>query len=422
MKNVVALVLAGGRMGNYGVLTLNRAKAALTYAGKYRIIDCALSNLCHSGIGNAGLIIQYLPSSLIEHVGGGQSWDFHGYGRMLRIMPPFVGLENTEWYKGTADALYQNLNFVYDTDPAQVVVLSGEHVYQLDFRPVIESHRERNADITMVTKDMPPERCTGRFGYVVTGDDSKVLRFVEKPDAPLCNTVSTGIYVFDTDCFLQLVCDNAKARRHNLAKDVIERHALGLDCYAYPMPGFWEYLEDVTEYFEAHMRLVKGSDFEMIRHWGIMTNLDYRGVGSTSAAHYGRDARVSDSLVSVGCRIDGTVENSVLSPGVVVSRGAVVRDSILMHGCIVAEGAAIERVVSDKDARYRPGCRVGLDASDGPVTDAEASPDPTLTLVGKGCVICEGTCVPRGIQLRPGTVMKPGRSLTPEEARLKLRP
>src|SRR5262245_44601373 len=174
MRDVMALVLAGGKMGDYGVLTQNRAKGALTFAGTYRIIDFALSNLVNAQISQIGIIIQYLPASLIEHVGVGQPWDLNGYGRMLKIMPPFVGMEKTIWYKGTADAIFQNLNFVRDAKPEHVVMLSGEHIYHLDYQAVLQSHRDRNADITIVTKELPAERLNRRFGYVVSDDSGRI--------------------------------------------------------------------------------------------------------------------------------------------------------------------------------------------------------------------------------------------------------
>ncbi|MCX7964419.1 MAG: sugar phosphate nucleotidyltransferase [Candidatus Sumerlaea chitinivorans] len=391
-RKIIALVLAGGKTGQYGVLTRNRAKGALTFAGHYRIIDFTLSNLKHSRIENIGLVIQYLPASLIEHVGVGQHWDLNGYGRCLKIMPPFVGVEKTEWYKGTADALYQNWNFVQDLNPELIVVLSGEHVYHLNFCEAIAFHRDNNADVTMITCELRPQQCRTRFGYVLVGDNMRVERFCEKPAVPPCTTASTGMYVFRREVLEELLAKNAQEEKHNLAKDVLEPIVHELNSFAYPMRGPWEYMENVADYFDTHMRFLRQDGFEMLRQWGIITNLEFRDVGVAPAARIGTHANVSESLVCSKCFIEGTVENSILSPGVQVQRGAVVRNSILMHDCVVEEGAVLEHVISDRDAVFGKQCRVGS-------AEAPAHPDPAmgrLTLVGKAARIEAGAVVEQG--------------------------
>lgn len=401
-KDVIALVLAGGKMGNYGVLTQNRAKAALPFAANYRIIDFALTNLRQSRVERIGLIIQYLPASLIEHVGVGHPWDLDIYGRSLKIMPPFVGIDRIAWYKGTADALYQNLNFVYDLNPAHVIVLSAEHVYHLDFQPVIAAHRERNAQITMVTKDLPPEKCNTRFGYVTLGDGQRVIHYHEKPQDPPGNTVSVGIYVFETQVFLDLLSENAKGENHNLAKDILEPNAGKLRTYTYPMEGLWEYMEDVAEYYDTQLRMLQDNGFEMLRNWGVVTNLEYRGMGFAPAALCARNAEVSDIFAGVSCSIDGKVTNSILSPGVVIEQDAVVQNCILMHNCHVGRGAVLQSVVSDKDVRFEAKCRVGIDESGISIPSGLVSMNGPLTLTGKGACIGSQVSIPKGAQVRLG--------------------
>jgi glucose-1-phosphate adenylyltransferase len=398
MKDVLALLLAGGKIGKYGVLTQNRAKAALPFAGNYRIVDFALTSLKKSRIEQIGLVIQYLPSSLIEHVGVGQPWDLHGYGRTLHLMPPFVGIEEIAWYKGTADALYQNLSFVYQCNPSEVLVLSGEHVYHVDFQPIIASHRDRDADITFVTKELPAAKCTRRFGYVETNEDGRVTRFSEKPESAPTRSVSTGMYIFSTKVFLELLYENAHSEGHNLAKDVLEVHAPRLNSYEFALRDYWEYLESVVDYHHAQLQFMREDQLEMLRSWGVLTNLEYRGVGFAPSAVYGRTASVSNAMVCPSCRVDGTVENSILSPGVVVSAGAVVRNSVVMHDCTIGEGAILDTVISDKDVSFLSGARVGGETGAGLV---ESSVAP-LTLVGKGAIIGKGLHIPRGSQVRPG--------------------
>jgi len=400
MKGVIALVLAGGRMGQYGVLTQNRAKGALTFGATYRIVDFALSSLRRSRIEQIGLIIQYLPSSLIEHVGVGQPWDLNGYGRALKIMPPFVGMDRTDWYKGTADAVRQNWNFVEDMAAEHVVVLSGEHVFSMNFAELLDSHRDHRADLTMVVKEMPPERCTRRFGYVETGDGGRVESFMEKPETPPSNLASTGTYVFRREVLEELLRGSADSPNQNLARDLLAGSVAGMKAYAHPMADSWEYLENVDDYYGVQMRMLLEDNFEKLRHWGVLTNLDFRGAGFAPAAHFGASADVTETIAGAGCRIDGSVERSILSPGVVVEKGAVVRDSILMHDCVVRGGATVENTVSDRDAEFCGGCHLGM--PDG----TEGVPSAELVLVGKGARLGADARVPRGRQVSPRTLLE----------------
>jgi len=404
MRDVMALVLAGGRMSDYGVLTQNRAKGALTFAGSYRVIDFALSNLVNADINQIGIIIQYLPASLIEHVGVGQPWDLNGYGRMLKIMPPFVGMEKTIWYKGTADAIYQNLNFVDDSKSQDVIILSGEHVYHLDYRAVLESHRTRNADVTIVSKELPEARLNARFGYIVPDESGRVRSYHEKPLTPPSGIVSTGIYVFKSDILTKELQFNSRESDHNLAKDILERRAGQLNCYEFRTQDHWEYLETVEDYFDAQFRLMGDGYFEPLRRWNIMTNLDFRGAGFAPPPYIGGQAVVENSMVSPGCRIEGQVINSILSPGVHVHAGAVVRDSILMHDCIVQGGALLVRVISDRDAVFGADCVIGDNTAE---TKSSVDPQfrPPLTLIGKGVQIAGGVRIPSGAEIRPGRVV-----------------
>ncbi|MGB9690943.1 MAG: glucose-1-phosphate adenylyltransferase family protein [Candidatus Sumerlaeaceae bacterium] len=392
MKKVVALVLAGGKTGLYGVLTRNRAKGALTFASHYRIIDFTLSNLKNSGIEQIGLVIQYLPASLIEHVGVGLPWDLYGYGRCLKIMPPFVGVETTAWYKGTADALWQNWNFIEDCNPEHIVVLSGEHVYHLDFRPVLNFHCDMRADVTMITCDLLAEQRRSRFGYVFVGENSRIERFIEKPDVPPDTCTSTGMYVFRREVLEELLRENARDTNHNLAKHVLEPRVHTLNSYAYCMPGTWDYMENVIDYFDTQMRMLHADRFAELQSWGILTNLEFRDVGVAPATRITSAANVVHSFLGPKCLIEGTVENSIVSPGVQVERGATVRHCILMHDCIVGEGAQLEYVISDRDAVFGARCRVGESTLPQP-------PDPArgpLTLIGKAARIEPGAVVPQG--------------------------
>ncbi len=401
MKNVVALVLAGGITGDYGVLTQNRAKGALTVAGNYRVIDFALSNLVNSEVHNIGLIIQYLPGSLIEHVGSGQPWDLDNYGKTLKIMPPFVGVEHTAWYKGTADAIRKNLNFVREQKAEHVIILSGEHVFHMDFRPAVNAHVERNADLTVVTRQLPSDQQRQRYGYVLVDDDGRITEYQEKPATPPSDIAATGIYIFKTSALIELLDRCPAEHEQNLAKDVIEPYAGAVRSFEYRLNDCWEYLENVRDYYNAHYRLMAQGSFEKFRQWNLLTNLKFRHVGHAPAASFGKGCRVESSMISPRCDIQGIVENSILSPGVTVAKGALVSNSILLHDCHIGEGAILEHVVADRDAIIGPGAVIGkLDGSPEIFAD-----DYPLTLIGKGAHIGDGVVITPGRQVCPGQML-----------------
>ena len=402
MNNTVALVLAGGKIDGYGVLTLTRAKAALPFGGLYRIIDFALSNLSNSGIERIGIITQYLPASLIEHVGAGYAWDLHGYGRTVKIMPPFMGVGKTEWYKGTADAVLHNLNFVYDLNPDNVLILSGEHVYQMNYQDVIRFHLEHDADATLVGVHLPDERLSLRFGYIKADADHRVTFFKEKPAEFLSNFVSAGICVFKKTALIEkLLEDSNRPTTHNLAADIIQPMVSEGRVYAYTFTGFWDYLEHIGAYYEANTLMCHSDSQIQPGQWGILTNPEDRNLGFRPSSHITSSATVSESAISPGCSIAGTVIRSVLSPGVQVEKGAVVEDSIIMHDTRVSRGAHLCRVISDKDAIFEPDCVVG--GKEGyPEGNSELPQNRAgLVVVGKGAVIARKTKIEPGCQVYP---------------------
>ena len=382
MRRVVALVLAGGRIQGYGVLTLNRAKAALPFAGFFRIVDFPLSSLSRSGVGRVGLICQYLPASLIEHVGSGEAWGLNGFGCEVRLMPPFVGVGKVEWFRGTADAIYQNLNFIQDWNPSYVIVCSGEHVYSLDFADIVAFHESAGADLTIVEKAVAPDRMSRRFGYVLTDQEGRVVRFEEKPQTPPSDRISIGVYVFNKDALVrQLERLTQGEKCFNLSRDILPAMVGTHRVVSYPLRGYWNYLETIEDYYHASLSLLEPNPQIDLAGWEVLTNLNDRGLGRRPSAGIGPKADVRNSLISPGCRIEGAVENSVLSPGVVVERGAVVRHSILMHDARVERDARLNQVICDKDVVFESGSSVGPDPA-GAVRDSLH-----LTLIGKGFVV-----------------------------------
>jgi glucose-1-phosphate adenylyltransferase len=407
MNDIVALVLAGGRIGGYGVLTLNRAKAALPFAGHYRIIDFALTNLSDSGIHKIGIIIQYLPASLIEHVGAGHAWDLYGYGNLVKIMPPFVGVGTTAWYKGTTDAVYRNLNLVIDMNPDHTLILGGEHVYRMDFSDLLRFHEEKDADLTIVAKHLSPEQLSTRFGYLRTDDSSRVTLFKEKPSEPIGDFASLGIYLFKKDVLLSKLTDAIKHNpSYNLPTDIIEGMISSSRVFAFQFDGYWDYLETVQQYYNAQRLLLHPDSPIDLGAWVIKTNLEDRGLGFRTPTYLGRQSCIEDSLISPGCTIEGSVRRSILSPGVTVAPGAVVEDSILMHDCTVADGAHLKFVICDKDVIFEKGVSVGHN-EDCACTNPELPPGTfPLTLIGKGVIVGEGIHVGAKSQIAPGTDLR----------------
>ena len=421
MSKTVALVLAGGNVGGYGVLTRNRTKAALPFAGHYRIIDFVLSNLSNSGITSIGVITQYLPASLIEHVGGGDAWDLHGSGRMIKIMPPFVGVGQTTWFRGTSDALYRNLNFVYDIDPENVIILSGEHIYHMDYQKAIEFHLSHDARLTIVGKRLPQERLSHRFGFLQKDENDRVLFFKEKPKEYVSDFVSMGIYIFKKEFLIRELSEKVESGiTQNLVFDIVEPLSASPGVYAYEYKGFWEYLENYNDYYSTNMLLLeKDSPIKPVE-WEIVTNLEDRDLGIRHPVLIGRSAHIQDSLISPGCKIEGNVVRSVLSPGVSVEEGASVEDSIIMHDCIIKHGVHLSRVIADKDVVCEKNCTVG-----GGMQHCYRNPELPesslgLSIIGKGVIVGENIKIESCSQIYPnkdlrsyaGTHFAPGVNIT----------
>jgi glucose-1-phosphate adenylyltransferase len=404
MTKIAALVLAGGNVEGYGILTRNRTKAALPFAGHYRIIDFALSNLSNSGITHVGVITQYLPASLIEHIAGGEAWDLHGSDRMIKIMPPFVGIGHTIWFQGTSDAVYRNLNFVHDLNPDDVIILSGEHIYHMDYNEPLKFHHEKDADLTIVGQRLPAERLSLRFGFIEADKDNRVTMFKEKPPELLSNFISIGIYIFKKDALLNEFNRRLQEARftQNFVIDVVEPITKSLNVFAYESGGFWEYLENVNKYYQITMQMTGKDNPINLVDWEIVTNPEDRRLGTRNPVFMGRGANIEDSLISPGCRIEGTVIRSVLSPGVIVEEGATVMDSIIMHDSIIRKESCIQKVISDKNVTIEQNCSIGgemrKDKNNPELPDSPLG----LTILGKGAIIGEDIKIGGLSQVYPG--------------------
>jgi glucose-1-phosphate adenylyltransferase len=394
---VRAVVLAGGEGSRLGVLTVKRTKPAVPFGGKYRIIDFALSNCVNSHIFDVMILAQYRPHSLIEHIGDGGPWDLdRSFTGGIKLYPPYTGRRSTEWYRGTADAVWQNLSFVESTRPDLVLVLSGDHIYAMDYDPLIAFHMDHEADATLATIRVAPEEAS-RFGILATDDHFRVVTFEEKPGRPKGTLANMGVYLFNVD-FLDRVLRADSLReesQHDFGRDILPGMvADGARLFAFPYTGYWVDVGTIDSYWKAHMDLLATPPSIDMRNrsWVIHTRSEER-----PPVLIRDSARIVDSLLADGTVIgkDAVIERSVLSPGVRVGEGAVVRDSVIMTDTQVGQGAVVERAVIDKRAQIGVGSRVGerLDDPAGSiVTVGKSSAIPLGAVIGAGAVI--GTEVP----------------------------
>src|SRR5918912_4141267 len=357
MRNVVAVIMAGGQGERLSVLASKRAKPAVPFAGKYRIIDFTLSNCVNSGIYNVAVLTQYRPHSLNDHIGGGRPWDLDRARGGVRILQPFLGRKDSDWYRGTADAVRQNLPFLADWKPDLVLVLSGDHIYKMNYMRMIEFHEDHRADATVAVMQVPMAEAT-RFGTMVTDHDNQVVRFEEKPEVPTSSLISMGIYVFEYDLLLRRLEEDAEdpTSSHDFGRNVVPRMVDVDRVYAYPFKSYWMDVGTIGSYWEANMGLLdEPPAFDLYdQEWVIHTRSEER-----PPARILQHANVRRSLVSHGCCIVGDVQHSVLSPGVYVAEGAVVRDSIIMMDCVIGQDAVLDQVILDKEVVVGTGCQIG---------------------------------------------------------------
>jgi glucose-1-phosphate adenylyltransferase len=376
--------MAGGRGTRLSILSQKRVKPAVPFAGKYRIIDFVLSNCVNSAIFHVGILTQYRPHSLNDHIRAGRPWDLDRElsGGVTLLQPYQRAGGKLDWYSGTADAVYQNLNYLLRHKTETVLVLSGDHIYKMDYNPILRYHQEKEADVTICAIAVPAEEAS-RFGILVTDDEERVCEFQEKPLEPRGTLASMGIYVFDSHVLAQRLAKDAHNPNssHDFGKDVLPHMLEGGDrLYAYPFEGYWMDVGTVQAYWEANMDLllVEPPLNLLDREWVVHTRSEER-----PPVNIRTGAAVSHSLITDGCVIEGRVEYSVLSPGVRVHPGAVVRDSIVLTDSEIAPGAVVDRAILDKNVRVGEGAHVGFGMD---YTPNRLKPDTLntgLTLVGK---------------------------------------
>ena len=379
------MLLAGGQGSRLYLLTERLAKPAVPFGGKYRIIDFPISNCINSGIDTVGVLTQYQPLALNEYIGNGQPWDLDRVYGGVMMLPPYQGLKRADWYKGTANAIYQNMQFIEKYDPEYVLILSGDHIYRMDYAKMIKEHKRNKADCTIAVIDVPLAEAS-RFGIMSAREDMSIYDFEEKPKAPKSTMASMGVYVFSKEkLFSYLIADeNDENSDKDFGKNVIPAMLkAGERMFAYRFEGYWKDVGTVSSLWEANMDLL-GNNPQLDLNdgsWKIYSR------SNAYPPHYvGESAVIKNSQITEGCEIYGTVINSVIGGGVTVARGATVKDSVLFDNITVSEGASVYYSMVDSGTVVGKNATVGKDKDNG----------GKLTLVGSGLNIADGISVPDG--------------------------
>ena len=388
--SVLAMVLAGGRVDELSVLTFFRPKAAVPFGGLYRVIDFPISNLMHSGIWLVGVLSQYRPYSLMNHLDYGIPWDMVGRRRGIYILPPFHGYEASDWYRGTADAVYQNLEFIKRWSPKTVLILSGDHIYHMDYRPFLEFHEENKADVTVAFTPVPLNTAH-RFGQGVIDFQypfgGPLKDYQEKVSPPISDLASLTIYAFRPEVLEEVLKANAKEESHEFGRDILPKMLGTYRLFGFVHKGYWGYTRTIEEYWQTHMDLLGPNPKIDLSRWQICTNLSHRGIRDRKPTVLGPEAMICDSLFYNGSLIEGKVIRSVLFPGVKIEKGALVKDSILLHDTIIKQGAKLERTICDTEVVIQP--------------EAEIGGEEGITVIGRR------TEVPGGIKIGPSVTVYP---------------
>lgn len=413
MHNVMAVILAGGRGDRLSILAAERAKPAVPFGGKYRLIDFTLSNCVNSGIRKVAVLAQYLPRSLAQHLGDGRAWglDFPGGGG-FSLLQPYMTRTSQEWYEGTADAVYQNLRFIENQRVKQVVILGGDHVYTMRYDLMLAAHRHHAADITVGVIEVPLQDAS-RFGVLTLQNNGMVTAFEEKPVKPQSNTVSMGIYVFNRDVLMRLLEEDAAISdsKHDFGRDIIPSCLGRLKVFGYRFRGYWRDVGTVESYWQANMDLV--TDLPPLNLYDMENEL--RTAFSTEPpVKFGPNATVRRSIVCNGAIINGTVWNSVISPGAYIEEGATVSDSIVFHHTHIGKGAFINRAIIDKQVWIGHAAKVG---NGDDYTPNKLEPhvfNTGITVVGKGARISSHMTIGRNAKI--GCWVKESRFPSPSIA------
>jgi len=385
-KETVAMLLAGGQGSRLGALTTKMAKPAVPFGGKYRIIDFALSNCTNSDIDTIGVLTQYQPLELNSYIGSGQPWDLDRITGGVYVLPPYMSAKAGEWYKGTANAIYQNIAFVEQFEPEYVIILSGDHIYKMDYSSMIEFHKKKKADATIAVQEVPWEEAS-RFGLMITDDENKIVDFEEKPSEPRSNKASMGVYVFSWDVLKKYLIDDERNpdSSNDFGKNIIPAMLKsGKSMYAYTFNDYWKDVGTVESLWKANMDLLnEDSSLNLYdADWHIYSR------NPVMPPHYAANgADISESMVTEGCIVEGKVENSILFAGVVVSQDADIDNSVIMPNTIIGNNSKVNYSIVSENVII--GCDVIF----------EGGSPSNISVIGPEAVIPDGTVIPEGSRL-----------------------
>jgi len=380
---MIAMLLAGGQGSRLGVLTSNVAKPAVAFGGKYKIIDFPLSNCINSGVDTVGVLTQYQPLRLNAHIGIGIPWDLDRNIGGVTVLPPYEKSENTDWYTGTANAIFQNLNYMESYNPDYVLILSGDHIYKMDYEVMLEYHKSNGADVTLAVMPVPMEEAS-RFGVVITDDDKRITEFQEKPEKPKSNLASMGIYIFSWPVLREALIRLKDQQNCDFGKHVIPYcHEKGDRIFAYEYNGYWKDVGTLHSYWEANMELIDiVPEFNLYEEfWKIYTKSDV-----LPPQYIADTARIDRSIVGEGCEIAGEVCNSVISANVTIEDGAEVHDSIIMQNTVVKAGTKIYKSIIAENVEIGKNCKIGV----GAYAESKLSSkiyDCELAIIGENTII-----------------------------------
>ncbi|GKX68094.1 glucose-1-phosphate adenylyltransferase [Inconstantimicrobium mannanitabidum] len=376
-KEIVAMILAGGQGSRLGVLTKKVAKPAVPFGGKYRIIDFALSNCANSGIYTVGVLTQYKPLELNSHIGIGSPWDLDRRDGGVFVLPPYLEEKGGNWYKGTANAIYQNISFVDNFDPEYVLVLSGDHIYKMDYEIMLDFHKAKGADATVAVIDVPLKEAS-RFGILNTNEDGSIYEFEEKPKEPKSTNASMGIYIFNWKVLKKFLKEDENDRNssNDFGKNIIPNMLNdGRKIFAYEFKGYWKDVGTIESLWEANMDLLK--DDNMLNLYDDDGRI-YSVNPVRPAQYIGANADVRSSLIVEGCIIHGEVKNSVLFPGVTVGKNSIIKDSVIMPNTKIGENVVISKSIVGSSVTIRKDCRIGNGKSVVVVGDREEVKSSTI--------------------------------------------